>query len=222
MTLRLATLNVLLLAAAMPLLAAPAEAKQKETVVYSFGTVPDDGMNPQDGLIADRSGNLYGTTLIGGAFNKGTVFRLTPAGAETVVYSFAGAPNDGDEPNAALAIDSKGILYGTTLAGGSTGKGVVFQFDPAHGQEQVLHSFCEIDCSDGNSPIAPVTVGKKACFTARPCSAGWAPRSRTAASPSASILPAGTAPHGPRPSSTISAARPAAPTARTPPPGGCC
>jgi uncharacterized repeat protein (TIGR03803 family) len=161
MTQRLARINALLLAAAMPLLAGSAEAKQKETVVYSFGTVPDDGIGPQDGLIADRSGNMYGTTLIGGAFNKGTVFRLTPDGAETVVYSFAGAPNDGDEPNAALAIDSKGILYGTTIAGGPSGKGVVFQFDPAHGQEQILHGFCQTDCSDGNSPIAPVTVGKK-------------------------------------------------------------
>jgi uncharacterized repeat protein (TIGR03803 family) len=161
MTLRLVTLNALLLAAAMPLLAGSAQAKSKETVVYSFGAVSDDGTFPQDGLIADRAGNLYGTTIGGGAFGKGTVFMLTPAGAEIVLFSFAGAPNDGDEPNAALAIDSKGILYGTTLAGGSAGAGVVFQFDPAHGQEQILHSFCQTDCSDGSSPIAPVTVGKK-------------------------------------------------------------
>jgi uncharacterized repeat protein (TIGR03803 family) len=162
MTPRIATPNVLLLlATVVPLLAGPAQAKQKETVVYSFGAVADDGVGPQDGLISDRSGNLYGTTIIGGAFNKGTVFRLAPDGAETVVYSFAGAPNDGDEPNAALAIDSKGMLYGTTIAGGTAGKGVVFQFDPALGQEQILHSFCQTDCSDGSSPIAPVTVGKK-------------------------------------------------------------
>lgn len=158
MTPRVATL---LLATAVPLLAVPAQAKQKETVVYSFGAAADDGVGPQDGLISDRSGNLYGTTIIGGAFNKGTIFKLTPGGAETVVYSFAGAPNDGDEPNAALAIDSKGMLYGTTMAGGTAGKGVVFQFDPALGQEQILHSFCQTDCSDGSSPIAPVTVGKK-------------------------------------------------------------
>jgi len=162
MTLRLATVNVLLLAAAMPLLAGSAQAKQKETVVYSFGAVADDGTNPQDGLIADRAGNLYGTTIAGGAFNKGTVFVITPGGAEIVVYSFAGAPNDGDEPNSALAIDSKGVLYGTTMGGGASGKGVVFKFDPAHGQEQLLYSFCiQANCGDGSVPIAPVTVGKK-------------------------------------------------------------
>ncbi len=87
---------------------------------------------------------------------------ITPGGAETVLYSFAGAPNDGAEPNSALAIDNKGILYGTTLVGGAAGNGVVFRFDPAHGQEQVLYSFCvQTNCADGSTPIAPVTLGKK-------------------------------------------------------------
>lgn len=159
---RLATLNALLLAAALPLLATTAAAKKVETVVYDFGRTTDDGTFPQDGVIAGADGNLYGTTLSGGSFGKGSIFVMTPDGAEHVVYSFSGAPNDGDQPNAALAVDKNGILYGTTMAGGASDKGTVFQFDPAHGQFEMLYSFCtQTNCADGSVPIAPLIVGKK-------------------------------------------------------------
>lgn len=154
--------NVLLLAVALSLSATPLLAKQREHVVYDFGRTTDDGTFPQDGLIADSAGNFYGTTISGGSFGKGGIFVVSPAGSETVVYSFAGAPNDGDQPNAALAIDAHGILYGTTMAGGASNDGIVFSFDPAHGREKLLYSFCtQPNCADGSVPIASLAVGKK-------------------------------------------------------------
>ncbi len=84
-----------------------------ETVLHSFegGT---DGAYPEAGLIADSSGNLYGTTRnAGGAPGYGTVFKLSPGGTETVLYSFTGG-SDGVNPTASLIADSSGNLYGTT------------------------------------------------------------------------------------------------------------
>src|SRR5262249_35248439 len=98
-----------------------------ETVLYSFCSLPgcSDGFNPLAGLIADSSGNLYGTTRVGGASNNGVVFKLSPDGTYTVLYSFAGG-SDGAQPLAGLMADSSGNLYGTTQFGGSN-NGVVFQ-----------------------------------------------------------------------------------------------
>ncbi|HKS71431.1 MAG TPA: choice-of-anchor tandem repeat GloVer-containing protein, partial [Ktedonobacterales bacterium] len=71
-------------------------------------------------------GNFYGTTRTGGADNDGTVFKITPAGVETVIYSFTGGASDGAAPAAALIQGSDGNLYGTTTAGGPSGYGTVF------------------------------------------------------------------------------------------------
>jgi uncharacterized repeat protein (TIGR03803 family) len=67
----------------------------KETVLYSF-TGGADGGNPYAGVIADSAGNLYGTTYNGGAFGYGTVYKLTPTGQETVLYSFTGGADGGN------------------------------------------------------------------------------------------------------------------------------
>ena len=106
-----------------------------ETILHTFlGLGAGDGSIP-NGLIFDASGNLYGTTVGGGQFNPGTIFKLTPnAGSwqETVLYSFTGG-NDGAYPSAGLTMDSAGNLYGTTLWGGPAGDtvgGVAFQFVP--------------------------------------------------------------------------------------------
>ena len=81
-----------------------------------------DGAEPSAGLVFDQRGNLYGTTLSGGADGEGTVFKLTPKGKETVLYSFC-APRgsgcaDGKWPSAGVVLDQKGNLYGTTVEGG--------------------------------------------------------------------------------------------------------
>ena len=127
-----------------------------ETILHSFAGPTGDGAYPYGGLIIDGQGNLYGTTSAGGTQNHGTVFKLTPAGAETVLYSFAGlTTGDGVNPHGGLIIDGQGNLYGTTEAGGSLGgHGTVFKLTPA-GTETVLHSF---NGSDGDLPYAGLVM----------------------------------------------------------------
>lgn len=87
-----------------------------ERVLHSFGS-GSDGAVPESGLLANN-GALYGTTRFGGAYGLGTVYKITPAGTESILYSFSGP--DGSKPNAGLAYD-RGTLYGTTETGGYTG-----------------------------------------------------------------------------------------------------
>lgn len=110
----------------------------QESVVYNF-TGGNDGGYPYAGVVLDKKGNLYGTTYIGGASDQGTVFKLTPAGKETVLYSFTGGV-DGSNPTARLLWDRHGNLYGTTYYGGASNAGVVFRLDHTH-KLTVLHSF---------------------------------------------------------------------------------
>jgi uncharacterized repeat protein (TIGR03803 family) len=106
---------------------------QNETVLYSFcsQTSCSDGANPVAGLTSVY-GTLYGTTQFGGPNNgDGTVFSINrKTGAQTVLYSFCQTDcSDGDEPSAHL-INILGTLYGTTLYGGTPGKGTVFSLKP--------------------------------------------------------------------------------------------
>ncbi len=129
----------------------------EETGLYSF-TGGADGGNPQSSLIFDASGNLYGTTYAGGAYGFGTVFEVTPAGKETVLYSFKGG-TDGANPIAKLSFDVSGNLYGTTSAGGAYGGGTVFKV-MSGGTERVLHNFG--NGTDGANPVAGITLGENA------------------------------------------------------------
>jgi uncharacterized repeat protein (TIGR03803 family) len=110
----------------------------QETVLYSF-TGGADGGYPEAGVILDATGNLYGTTLEGGAAGAGVVYELDTAGHETVLYSFTGGV-DGGFPLASPIRDAAGNLYGTTNGGGTAGLGVVYKLN-ATGQETVLYSF---------------------------------------------------------------------------------
>jgi len=85
----------------------------EETVVYAF-TGGTDGGNPYAGVILDSAGNLYGTTVYGGSANLGLVYEITPAGQETVLYTFTGAPA-GVYPYGGVISDPDGNLYGTTF-----------------------------------------------------------------------------------------------------------
>jgi uncharacterized repeat protein (TIGR03803 family) len=116
-----------------------------ETVLYSFTGHADGGV-PYAGVIVDAKLNLYGTTTIGGASCCGTVFKLTPTGKETVLYSFTGG-SDGLAPYAGVIQDSRGNLYGTTYQGGSGGYGTVFKLSKT-GKETVLHAFSGADGAD--------------------------------------------------------------------------
>lgn len=100
----------------------------RETVLHSFSGGLDGG-DPYGTLLIDSAGNLYGTTYYGGTFGYGTIFKLDPAGNETVLHSFTGG-SDGLGPMAGLVRDAAGNLYGTTIYGGAHGFGVVFKITP--------------------------------------------------------------------------------------------
>jgi len=119
-----------------------------QKVLYTF-TGGLDGAQPfQAGVIFDQSGNLYGVTEYGGAYNFGTVFQLTPSPSgewtETVLHSFTGGA-DGDLPQGGLATDGAGNLYGTTSDGGDPNAycGTVFSLSPSPSgwTFTVLHTF---------------------------------------------------------------------------------
>jgi len=138
---------------------APANAG-KDTIVYSF-TGGIDGASPTSGFVADGAGNLYSTTAGGGSFGQGTVFEITPGGAETVLYSFTGG-SDGASPQAGLVRDAAGNLFGTTLEGGANALGTVFMLAP-DGTEKVLHSF-QGGNLDGANPLAGLVADGKGSF----------------------------------------------------------
>ncbi len=115
-----------------------------ETVLYSFTGINGDGKNPYSGLLQDAAGNLYGTTLLGGADGYGTVYVVDKTGKEKVIYSFTFAGVNGDGPSAGLIQDTAGNLYGTDQWGGDYGLGSVFVVTTS-GQEKVLHSFAGPD-----------------------------------------------------------------------------
>lgn len=128
-----------------------------ETVILSFNG-GSGGANPEAGVISDNSGNLYGTTYGGGTNGCGTVFKATPGGKETVLYSFTcGTNGDGAYPKAGLIMDRKGNLYGTTSEGGAYGPGTVFKVSPNH-SETVLVSFVG---SGGDYPYAGLIMDAK-------------------------------------------------------------
>ncbi|MEB8535774.1 choice-of-anchor tandem repeat GloVer-containing protein, partial [Acidithiobacillus ferriphilus] len=111
-----------------------------ESVLHSFGTVHGT-VFPHGGMVMDASGNLYGTTVFGGTANKGTVFKITGSGVESVLHSFGtGNVHDGKYPNGGMVMDARGNLYGTTVFGGTNNLGTVFKITPS-GVESVLHSF---------------------------------------------------------------------------------
>jgi uncharacterized repeat protein (TIGR03803 family) len=114
-----------------------------ETVLYRFAAGADGGY-PFCPVIFDSAGNLYGTAQGGGAYGPGVVFELSPAGAnwkETVLYSFAGG-TDGGYPVTGLIMDPAGNLYGTTLYGGTSNNGTVFELSPSGGvwTERVIYN----------------------------------------------------------------------------------
>ena len=134
-----------------------------ETVLHAF-CIQDtwncaDGSSPAPTLVMDKEGSLYGTTVGGGPFGGGTVFKIEGDGIETTLYGFCAAPScsDGLNPLAGVALDNQGNLYGSTDAGGTAYEGVVFKLAPS-GIETVLHSF-DLQV-DGASPDTGVSLGR--------------------------------------------------------------
>jgi uncharacterized repeat protein (TIGR03803 family) len=148
------------------------------TTLYSFCGQPGcpDGSYPVSGLVQASDGNLYGTTMFGGTnihcgpnsdYGCGTVFKITLAGAPTIIYNFCSQPNcaDGYLPTAGLLQGADGNLYGTTYSGGAFcggngGCGTVFKTTLA-GALTSLHSF---DGADGLNPFAGLVQGTDGNF----------------------------------------------------------
>jgi len=136
------------------------------SVLHSFTGGRDGGAPYVGSLVMDTAGNLYGTTSAGGAYEYGTVFKLTQFGGkwkETVLHSFANG-RDGATPYSTLIFDSAGNLYGTTTQGGDLarcggfGCGVVFKLLPnstGGWKETVLHAFAD---NPGAEPWAGVIL----------------------------------------------------------------
>jgi len=125
------------------------------TTLYSFcsQTGCADGANPGGALIQATDGNLYGTTMNGGA---GTVFRITLSGTLQTLYNFCSQSDctDGKNPQSTLVQASDGNLYGTTPSGGAGDAGTIFKIS-LNGAFENIHSFClQVPCADGTNPVA--------------------------------------------------------------------
>lgn len=131
------------------------------TVLYSFGGIGSgDGAHPASALMQGADGNFYGTTEQGGAASPqqdyGTVYRVTPSGVGTVLYSFGATAGDGRFPQAGLVQSSDGNFYGTTLAGGANSSGSIFRLSPT-GDFETFYSF-RADLDDGTHPAGSLLV----------------------------------------------------------------
>jgi uncharacterized repeat protein (TIGR03803 family) len=164
MTSKKVSTNAALLIITIAFAVTSAQAAPTEQVLYNFKYKSAKGANPNAGLSRDASGNLYGTTMLGGAFNFGTVFELSPKSGEgwteKVLHSFKGQKNgDGTDPWGYLILDSAGNLYGTASGGGTCGWGIAFKLvHQANGNwtENILHNF---GCgSDGAEPLTGLTL----------------------------------------------------------------
>jgi uncharacterized repeat protein (TIGR03803 family) len=138
------------------------------TTLFTFDNA--DGSNPEASLVQGTNGNLYGTTLAGGAHGGGTVFKISPSGMLTTLYNFCSQINngicaDGNQPEAGLVQATDGTFYGTTSFGGANANarcdasscGTVFKISPS-GTLTTLYSFCSrSDCTDGANPSARLT-----------------------------------------------------------------
>jgi len=126
------------------------------TNLYVFASSPNDGQNPEAGLLQASDGNFYGTANQGGTYGAGIMFRISSSGSYTNFYSFRGlsGPN---YPEAGLVQGSDGSFYGTTYGG----NGAVFRINP-NGILTILHSFGLP--KDGITPTAGVVQGSDGNF----------------------------------------------------------
>jgi len=134
----------------------PPEASVSPPAVLTVNTfAPQDlsGAMPESALVAGPDGALYGSTLSGGAFGHGTLFRVSPNGGFSKLHDFNGI--DGGHPQAALVLGLDGTLYGSTGDGGAYGAGILFRLE-TNGSFTKLHDF---NGSDGEEPFGALVVG---------------------------------------------------------------
>jgi uncharacterized repeat protein (TIGR03803 family) len=124
--------------------------------LYSFLCAPDACV-PEGRVALDASGNIYGTSVIGGQFDAGAIFKVSPDGTEKVLHSFKGG-DDGSFPTVGLILGSDGNLYGATLNGGAgcSSCGTVFEIAPT-GEETILYAFLPTG-GDGRGPAGDLAM----------------------------------------------------------------
>jgi uncharacterized repeat protein (TIGR03803 family) len=108
----------------------PNGSEYTQTTLYGFPFA--DGDRPETGLVSDASGNFYGTTLLGGGANVGSVFKLSPSGSESLLYSLSGTSDNGNNSvfPSSLILDTAGNLYGAAEETGSRQYGSIFELSP--------------------------------------------------------------------------------------------
>jgi uncharacterized repeat protein (TIGR03803 family) len=143
------SLSAALLASAAALLCLPSTHAQTFTALHTFTFQSTDGSYPEAAVTEDSSGNLYGTTLMGGTQNSGTVFKISSKGSFSLLHSFGETATDGVGPYAPLLLNKDGDLFGTTFSGGDYCDtmsssplqcGTVFKITSS-GTETVIHEF---------------------------------------------------------------------------------
>lgn len=135
-----------------------------QNVLGSFSA--HTGENPYAGVVFDKAGNIFGTTSSAGFYGGGTVYELVKSGntyTPRIVFSFNG--EDGGEPLASVIVDNAGYLYGTTVIGGTTGNGAVFEVNPHPSLSTTVLT----------STPNPSTFGQTVTFTATVTSTGGTP-----------------------------------------------
>ena len=140
------------------------------TVLHNFLYAPEEPHRPYGGLIQAQDGNYYGTTLFGGPGRGGTIYRMTPSSAVTVVHGFDENGADGCAPYAQLLEADDGLLYGTTSACGDHALGTAFRVTLA-GALEVLHQF-KGGANDGREPRAPLIQASNGDFYGTTCFGG--------------------------------------------------
>jgi uncharacterized repeat protein (TIGR03803 family) len=142
-----------------------------------------DGVTPLAGLVQGVDGNFYGTNSALGVNNGGAIFKVTPTGTLTTLYSFCAQPNctDGDGPEASLVQGADGNLYGTTYGGGIQGPcygqafacGTVFKITPG-GTLTTIYEFCsQANCTDGANPSGTLVQASDGNFYGTTYSGGY-------------------------------------------------
>jgi uncharacterized repeat protein (TIGR03803 family) len=124
-------------------------------VIHTFGSTATDGSDPYAGLLLASDGFLYGTTEMGNnGSGLGTIFRMNTTGTTfSTLHTFTGG-SDGQKPQAPMIDGGDGLIYGTTIFGGTGGSGTAFRLRTDGTSYQVIHAFTN---TDGTNPQAAVT-----------------------------------------------------------------
>jgi uncharacterized repeat protein (TIGR03803 family) len=160
------------------------------TPLATFGGSTSAGQNPESSLLMGTDGNFYGTTQYGGANGNGEVYKMTPSGTVTTLYSFGTTGTDGQGPYAGLVQGTDGNFYGTTTGGGANLGGTMFRISSS-GAFKTLYQFCsKSSCTDGSYPNGTLVQGSDGNFYGTTVNGGTAGLSNSGTA--FKLTPAGT------------------------------